>query len=114
MVISVQQIISMSLCIVNLLQKSSQLHRCTCMLISWRTLTSSEVSTALRPFYFNVHPDLFGQFPNERAINETSLKTLSSVLELLVNHRPPPPPTTLVFYLKSKSKTPNKGNLIKQ
>lgn len=45
---------------------SSQLHRCSCMLIGRRTLTSSEVSTALRPFYFNVHPDLFGQFPNER------------------------------------------------
>uniref|UniRef100_A0A8D8PWF6 T-cell activation inhibitor, mitochondrial n=1 Tax=Cacopsylla melanoneura TaxID=428564 RepID=A0A8D8PWF6_9HEMI len=101
----------MPFCIVNLLQKSSQLHRCTCMVIIRRTLTSNEVSTALRPFYFNVHPDLFGQFPNERAVNETSLKTLSSVLGLLVNNRPPPPPTTLVFYLKSKSKTPNKASL---
>lgn len=31
-----------------------------------RSLSSTEVSTALRPFYFFVHPDLFGQFPEER------------------------------------------------
>lgn len=101
----------MPLCIVNLIQKSSQLHRCSCMLIGRRTLTSSEVSTALRPFYFNVHPDLFGQFPNERIVNETSLKTLSSVLELLVNERPPPPATTLVFYLRSKNKIATRASL---
>lgn len=32
----------------------------------FRYLSSGEVSTALRPFYFSVHPDLFGQHPNER------------------------------------------------
>ncbi|KAI5742483.1 hypothetical protein M8J77_007712 [Diaphorina citri] len=58
----------MTFCIVNVLQRSSQLHRCGCILISRRTLTSNEVATALRPFYFNVHPDLFGQFPNERVL----------------------------------------------
>lgn len=31
-----------------------------------RFLSSGEVSTALRPFYFSVHPDLFGKHPNER------------------------------------------------
>ena len=31
-----------------------------------RHLTTHEVSAALRPFYFMVHPDLFGQFPSER------------------------------------------------
>ncbi|KAI5736785.1 hypothetical protein M8J76_007026 [Diaphorina citri] len=60
----------MTFCIVNVLQRSSQLHRCGCILISRRTLTSNEVATALRPFYFNVHPDLFGQFPNEREKQE--------------------------------------------
>ncbi|EEB16765.1 conserved hypothetical protein [Pediculus humanus corporis] len=49
-----------------------------------RSLSSTEVSTALRPFYFFVHPDLFGQFPEERAINENSLKLLSSYLETLI------------------------------
>lgn len=29
-------------------------------------MTATEVSTALRPFYFTVHPDLFGQFPSQR------------------------------------------------
>lgn len=31
-----------------------------------RFLSSAEVSTALRPFYFSVHPDLFGRYPTER------------------------------------------------
>jgi len=34
--------------------------------VSYRYLNSAEVSTALRPFYFNVHPDLFGKYPEER------------------------------------------------
>lgn len=29
-------------------------------------MTTTEISAALRPFYFSVHPDLFGQFPNQR------------------------------------------------
>lgn len=31
-----------------------------------RFLTTTEASTALRPFYFSVHPDLFGQYPTQR------------------------------------------------
>jgi hypothetical protein len=31
-----------------------------------RSLTSGEAFTALKPFFFAVHPDLFGQFPKER------------------------------------------------
>lgn len=31
-----------------------------------RKMTTTEVSTALRPFYFSVHPDLFGQHPQQR------------------------------------------------
>lgn len=31
-----------------------------------RFLSSAEVSAALRPFYFSVHPDLFGRYPAER------------------------------------------------
>ncbi|KAH1005294.1 hypothetical protein HUJ04_006307 [Dendroctonus ponderosae] len=66
-----------------------------------RSLTSTEVSTALRPFYFSVHPDLFGQHPKERAINETSLQQLSSVLQSLQTAKYLPP-VTLPFYIKNR------------
>lgn len=46
-----------------------------------RSLSSSQVSTALRPFYFLVHPDLFGRWPQEQAVNEASLKQLKSYLK---------------------------------
>jgi len=45
-----------------------------------RFFSSQDASTALRPFYFIVHPDLFGQHPAERAINEHSLQVLSEYL----------------------------------
>ena len=48
-----------------------------------RSLSSSQVSTALRPFYFLVHPDLFGRWPQEQAVNEASLKQLKSYLKLV-------------------------------
>ncbi|KOC70091.1 Uncharacterized protein C3orf23 like protein [Habropoda laboriosa] len=60
-----------------------------------------EISTALRPFYFTVHPDLFGQYPTQRTVNENSLKQLSSIIENLQQQRPVRP-TTLPFYLRSK------------
>lgn len=66
-----------------------------------RALSTGEVSTALRPFYFTVHPDLFGQYPTQRTVNENSLKQLSSILENLQQQRPVRP-TTLPFYLRSK------------
>lgn len=46
-----------------------------------RCLSTAEVSTALRPFYFFVHPDLFGKYPEQRKVNENSLKHLSALLE---------------------------------
>ena len=33
-----------------------------------RMISNSEIATALRPFYFVVHPDLFGRFPEQRVI----------------------------------------------
>lgn len=66
-----------------------------------RALSTGEVSTALRPFYFTVHPDLFGQFPTQRTVNENSLKQLSSIIETLQQRRPIRP-TILPFYLRSK------------
>ncbi|KAI9520778.1 hypothetical protein NQZ68_013183 [Dissostichus eleginoides] len=48
-----------------------------------RALSGAEAVTALRPFYFAVHPDFFGQHPMEREVNETSLKRLNSYLDHL-------------------------------
>lgn len=36
-------------------------------LVQQRALSAAEAVNALRPFYFAVHPDFFGQFPRERA-----------------------------------------------
>lgn len=47
---------------------------------------NSELTTALRPFYFAVHPDLFGKHPEQRQTNENSLKLLSAHLEALYEH----------------------------
>lgn len=77
------------------------LGRCLCKKDAVRALSTGEVSTALRPFYFTVHPDLFGQYPTQRTVNENSLKQLSSIIECLQQHRPIRP-TTLPFYLRSK------------
>ncbi|KAH8366181.1 hypothetical protein KR093_010055, partial [Drosophila rubida] len=51
-----------------------------------RRSLSSDLTTALRPFYFAVHPDLFGKHPEQRQINENSLKLLSAHLEALSHH----------------------------
>nr|XP_023025344.1 T-cell activation inhibitor, mitochondrial isoform X1 [Leptinotarsa decemlineata] len=82
------------------LQNSSSAN--TIFKVCLRGLTSTEVSTALRPFYFSVHPDLFGQYPNERAINESSLQQLSSVLTNIQASRPVRP-ISLSFYVKDKT-----------
>lgn len=71
-----------------------------------RNLTTTEISTALRPFYFAVHPDFFGQHPTEQAINENSLKQLSSVLETL-QLRKSFRPISLPFYLKQNQHDSN-------
>ncbi|XP_075212222.1 T-cell activation inhibitor, mitochondrial-like isoform X2 [Lycorma delicatula] len=81
-----------------------------CLVNVCRYLTSGEVSTALRPFYFNVHPDLFGQFPSERAVNENSLQILSSFLENIQQNRYIRP-TTVKFYLKPQKSVTGKGAL---
>lgn len=71
---------------------------------SIRYLSATEISTALRPFYFSVHPDLFGKYPSQRTINENSLQQLSSFIER-VQSRKPLQPCTLQFYLRE-----NKNN----
>uniref|UniRef100_UPI00398EB68A T-cell activation inhibitor, mitochondrial isoform X1 n=2 Tax=Pristiophorus japonicus TaxID=55135 RepID=UPI00398EB68A len=66
-----------------------------------RTLSAAEAVNALRPFYFAVHPDFFGQYPREREVNENSLKRLNSYLECMQRpgHRPLHP-TQLTFYVR--------------
>ncbi|XP_076766273.1 T-cell activation inhibitor, mitochondrial isoform X3 [Xylocopa sonorina] len=78
------------------------LRRCFCRKEVVRALSTGEISTALRPFYFTVHPDLFGQYPTQRTVNENSLKQLSSIIESLQQQKPIRP-TTLPFYLRSKN-----------
>ncbi|KAK5862798.1 hypothetical protein PBY51_018158 [Eleginops maclovinus] len=66
-----------------------------------RALSGAEAVTALRPFYFAVHPDFFGQYPIEREVNENSLKRLNSYLDHL--QKPGSQsvrPMTLTFYVR--------------
>lgn len=66
-----------------------------------RQISSAEIATALRPFYFVVHPDLFGRHPEQRSINEESLKHLSAHLEASQHQRQPSSsPKTLSFYVR--------------
>nr|XP_053631236.1 T-cell activation inhibitor, mitochondrial-like isoform X2 [Cherax quadricarinatus] len=68
---------------------------------SQRYLSSAQVTTALRPFYFLVHPDLFGRHPRAQHVNDSSLKVLNSHLDSLINHEKPRP-VSLRFYVKNK------------
>ncbi|XP_054638902.1 T-cell activation inhibitor, mitochondrial isoform X2 [Dunckerocampus dactyliophorus] len=52
-------------------------------LFQQRALSGADAINALRPFYFAVHPDFFGQHPMEREVNENSLKRLNGYLESL-------------------------------
>ncbi|XP_040289330.1 T-cell activation inhibitor, mitochondrial [Bufo bufo] len=70
-------------------------------LVQTRSLSGADAVNALRPFYFAVHPDFFGQHPREREINENSLKRLNGYLENLQKpglrkHKP----AQLTFYVR--------------
>ena len=67
-----------------------------------RFLSSAQVSTALRPFYFLVHPDLFGKWPQEQAVNEASLKQLKSYLSTMLEEKRRPQPLKVTFYVKPR------------
>lgn len=67
-----------------------------------RHLSSSEVTVALRPFYFAVHPDLFQQHPQERDTNENSLKQLNHYIETLLNAKPVRPARVQFYVRKPK------------
>lgn len=66
-------------------------------------LSSSQVSVALRPFYFAVHPDLFQQHPQERDTNEDSLKQLNGYIETLMHSKPVRPAKVKFFLRKQQS-----------
>ena len=65
-----------------------------------RHLTGHQVSTALRPFYFLVHPDLFGKYPKEQSQNEKSLKILKNYVDTLVNDKTKPNPAEVKFFVR--------------
>lgn len=70
-----------------------------------RFLNNSQTAAALRPFYFAVHPDLFGRYPKERSVNEQSLKILHEYVASLQTNQPSHiQPTELVFYMRSPDK----------
>ncbi|XP_059145538.1 T-cell activation inhibitor, mitochondrial-like [Physella acuta] len=67
-----------------------------------RSFTVQDASVALRPFFFIIHPDLFGQHPKERAVNENSLKLLNAFLSEQPTHSLHRE-MEMVFYIRSNS-----------
>ncbi|KAL4233988.1 hypothetical protein ACF0H5_005643 [Mactra antiquata] len=86
-----------------------RLIRCqTVFKYSRRYLNNSETAAALRPFYFAVHPDLFGRYPKERSVNEESLKTLHEYVGSLQTQQSyTQQPIELSFYIRDPNN--NKG-----
>lgn len=71
------------------------------------------IQTALRPFFFMVHPDLFGNYPREREINENSLQVLSAYLESLEKgYTPRTQQSSISFYLRNKDKSAKSFRLV--
>ena len=69
-----------------------------------RSLSHAQVSTALRPFYFLVHPDLLAKFPKEQKVNETSLKSLKMYLSVMTEDRKiVQSPISAQFYIKPRT-----------
>ncbi|XP_068092333.1 T-cell activation inhibitor, mitochondrial [Hyperolius riggenbachi] len=79
-------------------------------LVQGRNLSGADAVNALRPFYFAVHPDFFGQHPKEREVNENSLKRLNGYLENLQkpglrSHKP----AQLTFYVRETEQSFDNG-----
>lgn len=78
-----------------------------------RNISSSQLQTSLRPFKFLCHPDLFMRFPEQRAINESSLQTLSAYLEQLQRGLSQVAQSkSLPFYLRNNKDTSNPFRLV--
>jgi len=83
-----------------------------------RKLSGNQIATALRPFFFSVHPDLFGKFPHARAVNEESMKRLNAFLDILqqqqqqqLKHQQSP--LNLTFYLRKRIADGFDPNIVK-
>ncbi|XP_054169222.1 T-cell activation inhibitor, mitochondrial-like [Oppia nitens] len=50
-------------------------------------MTAQEVATALRPFFFVIHPDRFWKYPKQKDTNEDSLKQLNSFIKDVIEMR---------------------------
>ena len=90
---------------------------CSDLILS-RCLSNAEVSTALRPFFFLVHPDLFGKhassssiglynkcpgkYPNEQSENEVNLKTLKNYVDMIAEGKKRPNPSDVRFFVRPK------------
>lgn len=70
-----------------------------------RPITWNDVSTALRPFYFIVHPDKFWNHPREKQANEHSLKQLNAYIDALLNQKKTGP-LSLNFYVRQPKSAP--------
>uniref|UniRef100_A0A4W4FPN8 DUF4460 domain-containing protein n=1 Tax=Electrophorus electricus TaxID=8005 RepID=A0A4W4FPN8_ELEEL len=81
-------------------------------IVQKRALSGADAVNALRPFYFAVHPDFFGQVRDE--VNENSLKRLNAYLESL--QKPGMrslKPTMLTFYVRdTKEKIESECDLL--
>jgi len=84
-----------------------------CKSNSRRLLSSTEVSTALRPFYFLVHPDLFGKYPQEQTVNEKSLKTLKNYVDTMINEKKRPNPKDVQFFVKPRTVQQKEKNILR-
>lgn len=102
-----------------------------------RHVSNAELSTILRPFYFAVHPDLFGQHPEQRvnnhsvlivdanhnefeqknllsfqSTNEESLKHLSAYIESMQKQRThASSPKILSFYIRDSESRGEKNHV---
>ncbi|DAZ97673.1 TPA: hypothetical protein N0F65_009674 [Lagenidium giganteum] len=62
-----------------------------------------QLKDTLRKLYLRTHPDLFGQYPEQQAQNDSSYKELMGILDSIENNNEFPSAKTLVlpFYLKT-------------
>ncbi|KAK6184689.1 hypothetical protein SNE40_007108 [Patella caerulea] len=66
-----------------------------------RCLSAKQTAKALRPFYFSVHPDFFGKYPQEQAVNQESLKILHEYItcqQKVIKTKP----AQVTFYIRSQ------------
>ncbi len=53
-------------------------------LVLQRALSGADAVNALRPFYFAVHPDFFGQYPRERVGLLYTVSWIKSLIQMKI------------------------------